>query len=124
MTESATLARMTDELEALLGEKLGLRKGDVPARVARAGRRLPKWVHRDARLIGEALALGAHPKLARRIDLARVQAAHRRIKAHLKEIDPKDRRKGAILNLLGSLSFNLLLFAALVIGFLKWRGLI
>ena len=100
MTESAALAKMTDELEALLGEKRGLRKGDFPARVARAGRRLPKRVHRDARLIGEALTLSAHPKLARRIDLTGVQGAHRRIKAHLQQIEARRVRLNEALRLI------------------------
>lgn len=124
MRASSDIGALARELETRLDDKLGLRKGAFPARVKRAGRRIPKWVHREAAVISEALTLDAHPKLRRRIDVAQVQRAHDRIRQHLDAIDPADRRLGLILGMLGALAFNLLLFAALVLGFLKWQGLI
>ena len=124
MADSHDIHALTSELETLLAAKLGLRHGDMMHRIDKAGRRLPKWLHRDGRLIGDAVALGAHPKLARQIDYRAVRAAHHRIRDHLKTIDPADRRRGALLGLLGSLSFNLLVMVGLVIALLKWRGYI
>lgn len=124
MVASSDIGGLAQELEALLEDRLGLRKGTFPARVKRAGRRLPRWVHREAAVINEALRQESHPKLRRRIDIARVKAAHDRVRQHLKAIDPADRRRGAILGMLGALAFNLLLFAALALVFLSWRGLI
>ncbi|WP_372612302.1 hypothetical protein [Aquicoccus sp.] len=124
MRASPDIGARARELEALLEEKLGLRKGAFPARVKRAGRQIPKWVHREAAVINEALTLNSHPKLRHRIDPARVQSAHDRIRQYLNGIDPADRRLGLILGMLGALAFNLLLFAVLVLGFLRWQGLI
>lgn len=124
MGASLDIGALAQELETLLGDKLGLRKGAFPVRVKRAGRRLPQWVHREAAVINEALMFETHAKLRRRIDGARVKAAHDRVRQHLKAIDPADRRLGLILGMLGTLAFNLLLFAALALGFLRWQGLI
>jgi hypothetical protein len=124
MTESNDLTHTVADLQGLLAEKLGLRKGGFDARMRRAGRRLPRRIHRDARVIGKAMELGAHPKLRRRIDTAAVAAAHRRMRLHLKAIDPRDRRRGFMLGMLGGLAFNLLAAGALLVALLNWRGLI
>ncbi|WP_322866654.1 hypothetical protein U5922_010960 [Aquicoccus sp. G2-2] len=124
MSESRDINTLSDELAGKLGEKLGAKRGDFPARLAKAGRRLPRVVRRDAKVIDAALELGAHPKLRRRINQGEAQAAHRRIAAHLDRIDPKARRINFLLGMLGGLAFNLLLFAGLVLGVLKWRGVI
>ena len=124
MTESGDITGLASDLETRLGQKFGLRRGTLEKRVRKAGRRLPKRVHRDAALIGKALELETHPKLRRRIDRQAVGAAHLRIAEHLDTIDPKERRKDAWLSLLGSLAFNVLAVAALAVVVLKWRGLI
>lgn len=124
MTESNDITKAADDLQRLLADKLGLKKGGFGARIRRAGRRLPRRVHRDAQVITAALELAAHPKLRRRIDARAVSAAHRRMRLHLEAIDPRDRRIGFVLSMLGGLAFNLLAAGALLIALLQWRGLI
>ena len=68
--------------------------------------------------------MAAHPKLALRVDRGRVARAHAEVCAHLRRIDPADRRRGAILGMLGGLAFNLLLLAGLALAFLRWRGIL
>ena len=46
------------------------------------------------------------------------------LRTYLKSIDPGDRRKSWWLGWAASLGFNILLFAALTIVVLRWRGLI
>lgn len=124
MSESHDINALSDELAEKLGEKLGAKRGDFRARMARAGRRLPRAVRRDAKVIDAALKLSAHPKLRRRINLAETQAAHQRIAAHLDGIDRKAQRMDFLLGVLGSLAFNMLLFAGLAVVVLRWRGVI
>ena len=115
---------MAQDLCALLDEKLSLRRGPLQTRLSRAGRRLPARIRAQAQLVVEAETLAAHPKLALRIDRDRVACAHAEVRAHLRSIDPADRRRGAILGLLGGLAFNLLLLAGLTLAFLRWRGFV
>ena len=112
--------RVSTQIEA----RLGVGGRDLPHKLRRAGRALPAHVRKDARHIAEALPLAENPKLMRQIDLPRLEAAERRVLAHLRTIDRADRRKGAFLGVLGGLSFNLIAVFALLIAVLVWRGLV
>lgn len=124
MSESGDITTLADDLEQRLGDKLGLRRGPLPVRLRKAGRRLPRAVRRDAEMIGQAGALAVHPKLRKRVDRAAVVAAHRRVSEHLDSVDPGQRRVNFLLGILAGLVANLLLLAALTAIVLKWRGLI
>ena len=78
-------------------DKLGGRGRSLEKRFARAGRLLPKRIRRAGRRITEAQAALHHPKLARLQDPKALNAAFAEITAHLKTIDPADRRKGLVL---------------------------
>lgn len=116
------LTRLEQELEGLLSAKFGRSKAPLAKRLPRIGRRLPGF----ARAAGEVLITArprlGHPKLAMQVDAAEVKRAHRVLKAHLEGIDVKDRRKGAVLSLLGSLSISLIGVVAILILVLIWRG--
>ena len=118
------ISAKSEELCALLADKLSLRRGTLDQRLRRAGRRLPARIRQQGMLIAEAEAMAAHPRLARRIDHAALERAHAEVRAHLRGIDPADRRRGVILGMLGGLAFNILLFAALVLAFLRWQGMV
>ena len=108
----------------MLRTRLRLRGRDFGVQLRRAGRLLPKRIHRAGRVLTEARTKLSHPKLARQIDPVLVEKAFEEINAHLATVDPADRRKGAILGWLGALVFNLIVVCALVIGLLRWQGLI
>ncbi|MDU8929889.1 hypothetical protein RXV86_21085 [Alisedimentitalea sp. MJ-SS2] len=122
MTESADITKLQSDLKTRLDQKLGLKRGSLEKRMKKAGRRLPRRVHRDAAAIGEAAALAEHPKLRRRVDAAGIKAAHHRISEHLSRIDPREQRIRFWLGVLAGLAFNVLAVATLVIVVLKWRG--
>lgn len=118
------ISAKSDELCTLLGERLSIKRGGLADRLRRAGRRLPSRIRAQARIVAEAEALCAHPKLARRIDREAVSRAHIEVRDHLRGIDAGYLRRGALLGVLGSLAFNLLLFAALMLAVLRWRGVV
>ena len=119
-----SVEHLATSLEALMERRMGVGGRGLAAKLRRAGRRLPKHVRRDAQMIAEAVPVAQNPKLARQIDLARLEVAERRVAAFLRTYDRADRRKGAVLGLLGSLAFNLLTLGGIVIAVLVWRGLI
>ncbi len=124
MTERNDIEALAEDLEVRMGETLGLTRGDFAARVARAGRLLPRAVRRDAKELGAALELAAHPKLRRRVDEEATQAAYQRVRAHLDTVDPKARRTNFVLGILAGLAFNILLAVGLLLAFLHWRGML
>ncbi len=122
--DSKDLARKTAHLHTLLEQKLGLRKGTLAQKANRAGRRLPAWVRRNLHDLDRAQAMADHPKLARRLDETALTKAYQAAADHLEQIDPTERRKDRVLGVLGGLAFNILLFAALLFGLLRWQGYI
>ena len=116
--------RVAARLSAAIERRMGLGGRDLSAQLARAGRRLPGWVRRDLSEIARAQEIAGHPKLSRQLDLAGLEAAERRVMRYLRGYDRADRRRGAVLGLLGGLAFNLLALAALMIALLAWQGLI
>ena len=124
MTQDRAISDSVDRLKALLEDKLGLRRGDLAQRAAKAGRRLPVAVRRDLEAVSRAVFALQVPRLARQTDREDVLAAAQRAEAHLKGIDARDQRRGRLLGMLGALVFNLLLLFVLVLAVLRWRGLI
>ena len=115
---------MSTALCALLADKLSLRRGNLGDRLRRAGRRLPARIRAQAQIVAEAEALSLHPRLARRIDRQAVSRAFAEVRDHLGAIDPGYLRRGALLGMLAGLAFNMLLFTALALVFLRWRGVV
>ncbi|MCL3880945.1 hypothetical protein [Marivita sp. GX14005] len=112
-----------EELCALMAHRLGQRRGPLSRRLARSRRRLPASVRSDIARIAEADAMAQNPRLAARTDPGATQAEFERARSYLAGIDIKDRRKGQILSVLGSVAFDLLVVTILVITVLRWRGL-
>lgn len=122
MMDATDMAVKSEALRAQLREKLGVRSRDLAQGFKRAGRRLPRYLRADAKLLAEAETYAAHPKLAKRVDDAAVGRAFANIGAHLKTVDVADRRKGFWLGLAGSIVFNLLVICGLFVLYMWWRG--
>ncbi len=124
MIDPAAFQHDIDALREKLRARLGARGKTLARSLRRAGRSLPK----HARLAGGRLVqlqrLDANPRLRRLIDPAQVDAALAEINAHLDTVNPGDRRKDRLLGFAGSAVFNLMILGALVITFLRWRGLV
>jgi len=106
-----------------MARQLGLRKGRLSRRLAKAGRRLPTGVRKDIALVAEAEEMARNPRLALRLDTTTIDPAFDRAAAHLRAIDVADRRKGLFLSILGGVAFNILAVIVLLIVVLRWRGL-
>lgn len=122
MIDTKDLNEKSETLKTLLRSKHGARGKSLTARIDHAGRRLPKRVQAQARVIAEAEKMPAHPKLAATLDHARIAKAYDAVQDHLNGVDPKERRKGKLLGWLGGQVFNLMLVSAGLIAVLLWRG--
>lgn len=124
MMDPADIEAKATRLETLLAEKFGARRGSLERRLSKAGRRLPRSTRHDVGEVAEARRLSSHPKLMRQIDEKRVERAYSLAEEALRDVDVTDRRKGAVLGMLGALAFNLLLVGAIFVVVLLWRGLL
>ncbi len=113
---------MASELSLLLHQKLGVRGGGLEAKLARAGRLLPRRIRADASEIIEAEKREGNPRLARQTDPAALARAYKSVETHLQKIDVADRRRGKILSVLASIAFGLIVVASLLLTYLVQRG--
>ncbi len=112
------------EIRGLLDTQLHVRGRTLDAQLRRAGRLLPAAVRREARFLVQAAGLVQNPKLARMIDMARVERAHARVVAYLQAVDPQKRRRDRLLNLLALNAFYILVVVIAVVAVLVWRGIV
>lgn len=124
MIDPARFHRNAQALSEALHSRLGVSGRDLGTRLARAGRLLPRALRRDSRQIAQAGRMIGHPKLARLVDTARTDQAFARLGAHLKGIDPAERRRQALLSRLAVVVFNLMVLGAGLLALLAWRGLL
>ena len=121
--DDSALEKLGNDISREITRGYGL-KGPLDRQLRKLGRRLPRAQARAAKLVVEAQSMRAHPKLARQIDEAAVEAAGAKLLAFLAEVDPAERRKGTVLSVLGSISLGLLVLSAAVVGVVVWRGLV
>lgn len=98
--------------------------GDLAAALGKARRHLPRRIYKQGLRLAEALPLLEHPKLRQTQDEKSLKKAALEVKNHLKAIDRADRRKGRILDILGSIAFSVLVVFVLLLTVLRWRGFI
>ena len=124
MIDKDDLEKRTRKLQRLFELQMGVKSRSLAQALRRAGRRLPRKLRRQGKLILRTQQLARNPKLARQIDSAGVENAFAAITAHLEAIDVKDQQKGRIMGIAGIISANLLIVVALFIWWLWWRGYI
>ncbi len=122
MMDTKDITHKVETVQDLLTAKFGIKRRPLAQMMMKAGRRLPGRLHKRARVLSDAQALGGHPKLARQMDMAAVDQAYEDCVAHLTAIDVADRRKGRVLGIAGAIVFNLLIVLVGFVLWLWWRG--
>ncbi|WP_420862440.1 hypothetical protein [Algirhabdus cladophorae] len=113
-----------DEVATLMQQKLRLRGRSIAVTAQKARRDMPPKLRKKAAFLVDQATLAQSPKLNRMMDVKAIEDAHLALVDHLEAIDPKDRRRGAVLGWLGSVSFGLIVLAVAVVSVLVWRGFI
>ncbi|WP_372604635.1 hypothetical protein [Actibacterium sp.] len=119
-----SVSEMAAQISAEIEARLHVRGPDLKTQLRRVGRRMPGYVRRDARAVAEAQAQADHPKLARQLDLPRLEVAERRVMAWLKTVDPKARRKELLFSIFGgaALSVMVVLFGLIAVALWQQQG--
>lgn len=117
-----TISQMAERVAVLMEERLGARGRGLDEKVRKAGRRLPRKVRDAAVALGDAALMAQNPKLLVRVDEGEVARNYDICVRHLTAIDRAGRRKTAVVNMIASAAFSLLLVLAAVVAYLVWRG--
>ncbi|NCO87291.1 MAG: hypothetical protein GW886_11750 [Rhodobacterales bacterium] len=112
------------EISGLLESQLHVRGRSLDVQLRRARRLLPSAVRREAQYLVQAAGLAQNPKLARMIDMAKVDSAQARVVAYLQGVDRQRRRRDRLLNLLALNAFYVLVVGIAVVAVLVWRGIV
>ncbi len=110
-------------LAVLMREQLGVGGRDTLAvKLRRAPGTLPRALRKEARYLVQMEQLWQNPKLRRQIDMAHVDRAQTQLRKFLNAIDPRDRRIGRIIGILGPLMLNILILFAIFVTWLVMSG--
>jgi len=118
----STLQARNHALAGKLAAKLSISGADLPQKMRKVGRRLPRRLRREGAYLVQAAQMETHPQLSRQIDFPRVSRAYQDFDRYLDKIDPGDLLWGRILDILGEVAFNILIFAAILIALFAMRG--
>lgn len=122
--ERTAVRQLAERVSELLEEKLAVSGKTIDARVARAGRLLPRKVRRAAKEMARANKMTRSPKLLMQIDPEKVTRAYDTCVKYLTKVDPKKRGADFRMGLLASIGQKILIVGALVVAVLVWRGFV
>jgi hypothetical protein len=111
-------------LAQYLGVKLDVPGDDLRTVIGRAGRELPSRMRSEARYLVMAETMAGHPKLRHLVDRTRLKNADRALRRHVRGRDPAKARTDRLLGQIAGLVLGLLIFFAVLVWFLAWRGVI
>ncbi|MEP2030777.1 MAG: hypothetical protein ABJI96_18945 [Paracoccaceae bacterium] len=122
MIEESEISEKIVAIKAELKRAFGVKAKTLEKALRKAGRLLPTHLHEKAQALVEAQEYGGNPKLLRFVDGEELAKSSDEIIAYLKDVDPRERRVGAMLDYLTGSATIVLLTAALVISVLVWKG--
>ncbi len=123
MNPSEIEQKAEDVFDAL-GRGLRLRGRTLGARVNKAGRMLPRGLRRDLAYMSEAVELARNPRLARLVDLPRIDRTHRYALRWLADVDPGARARDLVWESAWRIGLVVILVGAGLLGVLAWRGFV
>lgn len=119
---------MADEVAELMVSRFGgLRRGqraDLTTMMRRRGGALPRKLRREAYLLAEADQHLDAPKRARRVDVVRLERAHRALISHLRPLGAASRWTGSATNIAAAVCLGLLVIGGIAVWIMLRRNLI
>ncbi len=119
---------MADEVASLLAARFGgLRRGqqaELGDMLRKRGGALPRRLRREARFLHQADRMAGQPKLARQVDFARLDHAHRALTGYLRPLGQGRRLQGGAVGVAASVVLGLLVLGGVAVWILLQRGLI
>jgi len=109
---NTSLASITDEIEALLAQKLSAKGRNLKEKTESVGRRLPRTIRGHVDYLIRAEGRYRNPKFAHQYDPDRVLEAYKQCVSQLEKIDPRAQKSARRLAWLTGILVNLMIAAA------------
>ncbi|MEO9574626.1 MAG: hypothetical protein ABJ263_03735 [Tateyamaria sp.] len=122
METEATIKERSKRVQSALDGAFGVRAKTLDKALRKTGRRMPKRLHAQARLIVDAQGFGGNPNLLRRVDGAAIARAEEDVVSWLDTVDRADRRRGFWIWAGAMVGFYLLIAIAGVVTWMWWTG--
>ena len=122
VVDSSKIETDAHSVYTLLGEKLGARGKDLSQRIRRAGRLLPRHLRAEATYLAKAAEWSRSPRLIKRIDQARVRAAHRSCVQYLEGVDRRERRKRLVVAIWTNFAVGIFLMLVFLVAAYTFVG--
>ncbi len=119
-----SVQQMADRIAALMEQKLGAKGAGLAAKLNARGRALPRKVRSAADEVAKAAVQAQNPKLLIQIDHEKLARNYDLAVRHIGAMKPRSSWLDGTIAIAASIAISLLLVALLVIGLLRWRGLI
>lgn len=117
---------MADDIARLMADRFGgARRGEFPSlyvMIRRRGAALPRSLRGHAQALAAADAMTAAPKIARQMDLTAPNRAYAALLNYLEPLGSLSRWQGRALTFAASVTFGLLVLAALILWLMVRRG--
>jgi len=118
------IEQKAEDIFDALGRKLRLRGKTLAVRVKKAGRLLPRRLRRDLAYMSEALEVAGNPRLARQVDLKRIERTHRYALSWLRDVDPSAQARDLAWETAWRVSLAVLVVGGGLLAVLAWRGFV
>lgn len=119
---------MADEVASLMAARFGgNRRGqqaDLASMMSRRGGALPRRLRREARFMQQADQMAGQPKLARQVDFARLEHAHKVLTGYLRPLGQGGRLQSGAMRIAASVAMGLLLLGLVAVWIMVQRGLL
>lgn len=119
---------MADEVASLMAARFGgIRRGqqaELTEMLRKRGGALPRRLRREARILQRADRVAEQPKLARQVDLARLEQAHRVLTSYLRPLGQGQRLQGGAVGVAARVLLGLLILGGVAVWVMLQRGLI
>ncbi len=119
-----SIQQMADRIAALMEQRLGAKGHDLEAKLKSRGSSLPRKVRLAADGVAKAATMAQNPKLLLQVDHEALARNYDIALRHLNAMKARSRWMDTTLAVATSIAMSLVLAALLVIGLLRWRGLI
>lgn len=121
---AVSIQQMAERISLLLTQRLHVKGRDLPDKLKRSGRRMPRKVRVAAHEVAVAMEHSYSPKLLLQINEEKVAENYDICVKHLNGLNKGHKLRGVLLGLSTSILFSLLAVVVLVLGVLFWRGFV
>lgn len=118
-----SIQQMADRVAALMENRLGASGSGLDAKLRSRGTALPRKVRQAADELAKAATMAQNPKLLLQVDQEALAKNYDIAVRHLSALRARSGWMQGTLAIVASIAMSLFLVALLVIGLLRWRGL-